>query len=109
MSNWQIQFIRLALGSRYGRKLKVVANLDYMLDTSEPIDAQNRRAERGGGPMTDEHDLTKRQGVRVALMAETLTQGVDDAAILVICGNGSPGMGGAAGGLKPRISQRVSA
>jgi hypothetical protein len=60
--------------------------------------------------VTDEPDLTKRQEqVLRALMAEKLAAGEDIAAILVICGSDSPGIGGAAEGLTPRSSKRVSA
>jgi hypothetical protein len=60
--------------------------------------------------MTDEPHVTKRQEqVLRALMAEKLAAGEGIAAIRVICGNGSPGIGGAAEGLTTRSSKEVSA
>lgn len=59
--------------------------------------------------MTDKSDPSKRQEqILRALTAPKLAAGEDIAAILVICGNGSPGVGGAAKGLTPRSSKRVS-
>ncbi len=60
--------------------------------------------------MTDKPDVTKRQEqILRTLMAQKRTAGEDIAATLVICGSGSPGIGGAAEGLTPRSNKRVSA